>query len=92
MVTRMDRDVGRILDLLRRLDLDRDTILEDPGEIVENIRSAPDTPRRCTGEEKTLVEIRAKVEKHVKNSYLKRVDAPVGVKPRLRCWMELNEG
>ncbi|MBI2317804.1 MAG: hypothetical protein HYY28_01725 [Betaproteobacteria bacterium] len=25
-----------------------------------------------------------------KNSYLKRVDAPVGVKPALRCWMELN--
>jgi arylsulfatase len=27
MITRMDRDVGRILDLLRRLDLDRDTIV-----------------------------------------------------------------
>ncbi|MHC4211358.1 MAG: arylsulfatase [Planctomycetota bacterium] len=27
MVTRMDRDVGRILDLLRRLDLDRNTIV-----------------------------------------------------------------
>jgi len=26
------------------------------------------------------------------NTYLKRVDAPVGVKPALRCWMELNEG
>lgn len=25
-----------------------------------------------------------------KNSYLKRVDAPVGVKPSLKCWMELN--
>jgi superfamily II DNA/RNA helicase len=29
--------------------------------------------------------------KHIKNSYLKRVDAPAGVKPSLKCWMELNE-
>jgi superfamily II DNA or RNA helicase len=73
-------------------DLDRDAILEESGEIVASIRSKPDTPRMCTTEEKTLVELRAKVEKHIKNTYLKRVDAPVGVKPALRCWMELNEG
>lgn len=72
-------------------DLDRDAILEEPGEIVASIRSKPETPRRCTTQEKTLVEIRGKVEKHIKNSYLKRVDAPVGVKPALKCWMELNE-
>ncbi len=73
-------------------DLDREAVLEEPAEIVASIRSKPETPRRCTSEEKTLVEIRAAVEKHIKNTYLKRVDAPVGVKPKLRCWMELNEG
>jgi hypothetical protein len=73
-------------------DLDRDAILEEPGEIVANIRSKPGTSRKGTTEEKTLVEVRAKVEKHIKNSYLKRMDAPIGVKPTLRCWMELNEG
>jgi len=73
-------------------DLDRDAILEEPGEIVASIRSKPETPRKCTTEEKTLIELRGKIEKHIKNSYLKRVDAPVGVKPALRCWMELNEG
>lgn len=72
-------------------DLGRDAILEEPGEIVASIRSKPETPRKCTTEEKTLVDLRAKVEKHIKNTYLKRVDAPVGVKPALRCWMELNE-
>ena len=70
----------------------RETILEEPGEIVASIRAKPGTPRRCTTQEKTLLDIRKRVEKHIKNSYLKRVDAPVGVKPRLRCWMELNEG
>lgn len=73
-------------------DLDRDAILEEPGEIVASISSKPETPRTCTTQEKTLVELRANVEKHIKNTYLKRVDAPVGVNPALRCWMELNEG
>ena len=73
-------------------DLDRKVILEEPGEIVASIRSKPETPRRCTTDETTLLDIRKRIDKHIKNSYLKRVDAPVGVKPRLRCWMELNEG
>ncbi len=73
-------------------DLERETIHEEPGEIVESIRSKPETPRRCTTKEETLLDVRKKVEKHIKNTYLKRVDAPVGVKARLRCWMELNEG
>ncbi len=73
-------------------DLDRQAIVEEPGEIIVSIRSNPETRRRCTTEEKTLLDIRKRIEKHIKNSYLKRVDAPVGVKPLLRCWMELNEG
>lgn len=71
-------------------DLDRDTVLEEPGEILASVRSKPNTPRHCVTAEKTLIEIRAKIEKHIKNSYLKRIDAPVGVKPSLKCWMELN--
>ncbi len=71
-------------------DLERDAIREEPGEIVASTRSKPETPRKCTTEQKTLVELRGKVERHIKNTYLKRVDAPVGVKPALRCWMELN--
>ena len=73
-------------------DFDRDVILEEPGEIVASIRSERQTARNCTTDEKSLIGIRAKVEMHIKNTYLKRVDAPVGVKPSLRCWMELNEG
>jgi hypothetical protein len=73
-------------------DLGCNSILEDPGEIVATIRSTPETTRICTTEEKALVDLRASVEKHIKNTYLKRVDAPVGIKPTLRCWMELNEG
>ena len=46
-------------------DLDRDAILEEPGEIVASIRSNPDTPRKCTTEEKALVEIRAKIDRRL---------------------------
>jgi hypothetical protein len=38
----------------------------------------------------TLSGVRAKVEKHIKNTFLKRMQAPVGVKPILKAWMELN--
>ena len=73
-------------------DIDREKIFEEPREIVESIRSRPNTPRRCTTKEETLLEIRGKVLKHIKNTYLKRVDAPVDVKPLLKTWMDLNEG
>ena len=73
-------------------DFDRNSVLEEPGEIANSIRSKPDTQRLCKTEEMTLFEIRAAAEKHIKNTYLKRIDAPVGVKPSLKCWMELNEG
>jgi len=72
-------------------DFGRDTILEDPGEIAVSIRSKVNTTRKCTAEHDSLMKYRTKIEKHIKNTYLKRVDAPLGVKPALRCWMELNE-
>ena len=70
----------------------RKAILEEPGEIIASIRAKPDTPRKCTGEESALINVRAKIDRHIKNTYLKRIDAPVGVKPSLKCWMEVNEG
>jgi len=73
-------------------DMDKDQIIEDARQIIESIRSRPKTPRRCLNKEQTLMDIRVKVLKHIKNSYLKRIDAPVGVKPKLKAWMELNEG
>src|ERR1022692_1750130 len=73
-------------------DMEKSTILEEPGEIIESLRCKPNTPRRCITEGKALNDIRASVLKRIKDTYLKRVDAPVGVKPALKCWMEINEG
>ena len=71
-------------------DLTTGKILEQPEEIVAFIRSTPETPRRVTLPQADLHDVRLKVEKHIKNTYLKQVQAPVGVKPVLQCWMELN--
>lgn len=58
--------------------------------IADQIRSTPDTPRQVEIEQLTLAAARKTVEKHIKNNYLKSAQAPVGVKPVLKCWMELN--
>jgi len=51
----------------------------------------PDVPKGKKVKIAGAIVYRARVEKHIKNTYLQRVDAPVGVKPALRCWMELCE-
>ncbi len=71
-------------------DLATDKITDEPTEIIGLIRSMPDTPRKHDLPNETLSDIRAKLEKHLKNTYLKQVQAPVGVKPMLRAWMELS--
>jgi len=70
--------------------LDSEKILEEASEIHKVIQSDADTLRRCEFAHETLTEIRQKVEKHLKNSHLKRLQAPAGVKPLLKAWMELG--
>lgn len=71
-------------------DLASDQIAEDASRIAEVIRCPLETPRHLAINPATLRDIRLKVEKHIKNTYLKQVQAPVGVKAVLKCWMELN--
>ena len=70
--------------------LETEQIEEDTIKINETIRCSPDTPRFCVQSQETLVEIRQKVEKYLKNGYLKKVQAPIGVKPILKAWMEIS--
>ena len=71
-------------------DISSKEIIDYPSNIIKVIRSKPKTPRKCAVEQKTLSEIRKVLEKHIKNTYLKKIDAPVSVKPKLIAWMELN--
>ncbi len=65
-------------------------IVTDITDIIETVKCKPDEPRKCQYELETLIDIRDKVRKHIKNSYLKNIDAPLGVVPTLLAWMEIN--
>lgn len=65
-------------------------ILDQPEEIHAFIRCQPDTPRRVELTTEALRTVRLKIEAHIKNTHLKQMQAPVGVKPILKCWMELS--
>ena len=71
-------------------DLEAKSIVDEPSQIIDYVRCLPTTPRQQIVDRKTLSEVRAKVERHIKNSYLKQVQAPIGVKPLLKAWMELS--
>lgn len=71
-------------------DLEKKQVVTEASEIIDLIRSTPDTPRHRSVEDKTLSEIRAAIEKEIKNTYFKRVQAPVGVKAALKAWMEIS--
>lgn len=65
-------------------------IAGEATEIIKLIRCAPDTPRVCELQHPTLSDIRIKLDKHLKNTRLRELQAPVGVKPILKAWLELN--
>lgn len=65
-------------------------IREDAFGIVDMIRAKPKTPLKTKIEQKELSDIRVLVEKHIGKTYLRKVQAPVGVKPVLKAWMEIN--
>lgn len=71
-------------------ELATDAIREEPTDIAEVIRCVPATPRHCAIEPATLAEVRTKIEKHIKNTRLKQLQAPIHVKPLLKAWLELN--
>lgn len=71
-------------------DLQKDEIIDDATRIIEYIRCLPDTPRKTVAKQSALSEIRAKLDKHIKNTYLRQMQAPIHAKPVLKCWMELS--
>jgi len=71
-------------------DLEGQRLLTDPGAIAQWVRSQPDTPRHCALDRVVLAALRKQVEKQLITDYLKPLQAPVGVSPVLKCWLELN--
>jgi hypothetical protein len=71
-------------------DLQTDKALTDVSSIATLIRSTPDTPRKTDIEHTSLSDLRKKVEKQLTTEFLRPLQAPVGVAPVLKCWMEMN--
>jgi superfamily II DNA or RNA helicase len=71
-------------------DLDGGPVLDVAPTIAPRIRSDEATPRRIQTPRETLSAARSAVEKHITDGYLRQVQAPVGAKPVLKAWMELN--
>lgn len=71
-------------------DLEDGHIEEDAPRIYHILECEPDTPRRTRTDRSQLSEVRRKMDKHITNTYMKRVQAPIGVKPTLVAWMELT--
>jgi len=70
--------------------LSQEDIITNPTEIINLIRSAPETPRHNTIPKETLTDIRIKIDYHIKNTYIKKINFTGGVKPALKAWMEIS--
>ncbi|OQX26805.1 MAG: hypothetical protein BWK80_08475 [Desulfobacteraceae bacterium IS3] len=70
-------------------DAESGSISEIMEETWAAVRCLPDTERSVEQGVTQSAEARKAVEKHIKNTYLRDVQAPVGAKPELIAWMEL---
>lgn len=70
-------------------DLESEVIEEDATQIFPLIESKKDTPRKTETAKARLSKIRQEIDRHIKNTYLRKVQAPIGVGATLLAWMEL---
>ncbi len=71
-------------------DLQGKSFHTDPAKIANLVRSDPEIARNTSVSQVTLSEIRKKADKQLTLDYLKPLQAPIGIAPVLKCWMELN--
>lgn len=72
------------------LDSTSGTVLQQPYEIWNAIKCNLETERLLAVTEETFSEYRKIIESYIKKSYMRAVQAPAGIKPRLVTWMQLN--
>lgn len=65
-------------------------IVEGLDDIDKAIRCLPETPRQFASAPEALADSRRAIERHIKDTYLKALQAPLGYKPTLVCWMEVS--
>jgi len=58
--------------------MENEQVITEPTDIIDLIRSTPETPRFRSIKNETLSEIRQIIEKRIKDSYLKRCKLQLG--------------
>jgi superfamily II DNA or RNA helicase len=71
-------------------DAETEKVTETLEETWTAVRCSKDTKRIIEKGVTELAPARKAIEKHIKNTYLKDVQAPIGAKPVLLAWMELS--
>jgi hypothetical protein len=71
-------------------DLAGERVLTDLSAIAAQVRSTPETPRCCALDRAKLAEVRAAVHRTLVKEHVRSRQAPQGVDPILKCWLELN--
>ena len=71
------------------LDPATEAINEQTFAIWQLIKSERETPRALALREDEFAAIKKTMEAHINKSYMKAIQAPIGIKPRLVAWMQL---
>lgn len=71
------------------VDTGTDSVYDGVYDIWKAIQCFKEEPRRLETTEEDFAAVRKTVERHIKKSYMRAVQAPLGVKPRLVTWMQL---
>lgn len=64
-------------------------VIESAYDIWKAIQCTSDEPRKLYTDESGFANARKIIENHIKKNYMRSVQAPLGVRPRLVTWMEL---
>ncbi len=70
-------------------DFATEKIEEEATRIFTHLQCEPDAPYQTVASKESLTDIRRKLDKYILKTYLRKVQAPMGVKSTLLAWMEL---
>lgn len=71
------------------LDPETKKVVESSYDIWKAIQCEPDEPRKLHTNEIEFSDARKIIESYIKKNYMRSVQAPLGIRPRLVTWMEL---
>ena len=74
------------------LGTDEDEVLTDQRRIRDHIHAQPDEARCVRMDDETLLAAKKRVERHVRNTHMKKLQVPQGHDALLITWMEVHAG